>query len=144
MTVPLPLAMAAPALRLPCSIVLESIAFDDSWQSRAVGEVAEAGRRAGAPGRWDVADAVFTQIVADVIDRPVEVARSPETSALGAAAWPTCGRSHPSLDRQSVALDAPESALVIPDADRSAVYDDCYERWCMMADTFERIDGRGR
>ena len=83
--------------------------------------------------------AAFTQIVADVIDRPVAVAAAPETSAVGAAALAAVAVGlHATLADAAGVMTAGGRALT-PNRRASAAYDDCYARWSGMCDAFERL-----
>jgi autoinducer 2 (AI-2) kinase len=85
----------------------------------------------------------FVQVLASVLDRPVEVARDPETTALGAAALASVAVAlHPDLDA-AVASMCGGRRTVEPDARASAVYDDAYARWCAAADALERMAAEG-
>ena len=81
----------------------------------------------------------FAQIVADVIDRPVLVASTPETSALGAAAIaaPALGL-HPSIEDAVRAMTGAMTTIE-PDVRRSADYEDHYARWCALSDEMARL-----
>jgi ribulose kinase len=73
-----------------------------------------------------------------VLDRPIEVARSPETTALGAAmlAFVALG-VYSTIDQAAEAMAQPRT-VVTPNARDSATYDDCYARWRMLAAHMEQ------
>ena len=72
---------------------------------------------------------LLPQLLADVIDRPVRLARSPETSAVGAAmlAFVATGRFG-SLDEAAEAMTG-GTLTFEPRPRHSAEYDDYYARW---------------
>ncbi len=80
---------------------------------------------------------LFARILADVIDRPVDVARVPETSGVGAAAVasPALGL-HDTIESAAESMARPMQ-FIEPDARVSSVYEDGYARWCAMADQLE-------
>ena len=137
LTVPLPLVMSAPERGDLLRSVLESIAY----AVRANAEQLE-----GVSGMWIPRLALgggmsrsplLGRILADVIDRPVDVARAPETSAVGAAAVasPALGL-HDTIEGAAESLARPMQ-FIDPDSRASLVYEDCYARWCAMADQLE-------
>jgi sugar (pentulose or hexulose) kinase len=140
-TVPLPLVMSAPDRGQVLRSALEATAYAlranleqlELVSGTAIGSLAVGGGMSRSEA--------FTQIVADVIDRPVEVASAPETSALGAAVLASAAVGlHPSL-RAAVAAMTRGCRLVRPDVRASARYEDGYARWCAMCDDFERMGG---
>lgn len=139
LTMPLPLVMSMPGRAEVARATLEAIAFAIRANLEQLEEVSGSRiERLSAGGGMCRSD-VFMQIVADVIDRPFEVARSPETTALGAAVLAAASLGlHASLANAVRTMTSPRHD-VIPCAASSAVYEDCYARWCAMADEFERI-----
>ena len=136
-TLPLPLVMSAPDRGQVLRSVLESIAYAvranleqmEGIRGRHVERVRLGGGMSGS--------AVFVQIAADVVERPVEVAASPETSALGAAALAAAAIGwQPSLEAAVEAMCGGRR-IVEPDLRASSEYDDHYDRWCAMADGME-------
>ncbi|MBF6599549.1 MAG: FGGY-family carbohydrate kinase [Dehalococcoidia bacterium] len=138
LTVPLPLVMSDPSPAAVLRSVLEATAYAVRANLEQLEEITGApiGRLALGGGMSRMP--LFAQIVADAVDRPLEVATTPETSALGAAvlASVALGR-HASLATAATAM-AGGRTIVEPDAAASAVYEDCYGRWCAMADAFDR------
>ena len=139
LTLPLPLAMSAPARGDLLRSVLEATAYALRANLEQLESVSHSrvGRLhiGGGMSRSDL----FTQIVADVIDRPVEVARAPETSAVGAAALASAALGlHPSLD-EAVRGMAGGRRMAHPVLAASAEYEDLYARWCALSDEMTRI-----
>ncbi len=138
-TFPLPLVMSAPDRGDVLRSVLEAAAFGVRANLEQLEEAASAKvdrlRLGGGMSR----SALFTQIVADVIDRPVEVARAAETSAVGAAmlALTSVGRCA-SLE-EAASVMASGRRAVTPDMAASAAYEDYYARWCALSDEMARI-----
>ncbi len=140
-TVPLPLVMSAPDRGQVLRSALEATAYAVRSNLEQLELVSGSAIRSLAIGGGMSRSEVFARIVADVIDRPVEVASAPETSALGAAvmASATVGL-HASLGAAVTAMTGGRR-LVRPDVRASARYEDCYARWCAMCDDFERMGG---
>jgi autoinducer 2 (AI-2) kinase len=143
LTLPLPLAMSAPNRGELLRSVLETAAYTlraNLEQLEAIGGARI--ERLGFGGGMS-RSAVFSQIVADVIDRPVDVAASPETSSVGAAMLASVAVGlHTSLERAVVAM-ASGGRVVEPEMRASAAYEDAYSRWCWLADEFERLAVEG-
>ena len=73
--------------------------------------------------------ALWLQIHADVLGRPVHLTREPESCALGAAMAAAVGAGlFPDFEAAAAAMVAPER-LVEPDPARRGVYDDLFERY---------------
>ncbi|MBI2723782.1 MAG: FGGY-family carbohydrate kinase [Chloroflexi bacterium] len=139
LTVPLPLVMAAPDRPAVLRSVLESIACAIRANSEQLESVSGASidrlRLGGGMSR----SPVFARLLCDILDRAVDVATSPETSALGAAALGAVALGwHDSLD-EAVAAMAPAREVLLPVPAVSAAYDDQYARWCAMADGIARL-----
>lgn len=136
LTMPLPFVMAAPSRGDVLRSVLEATAHAiranleqlEALSGRAVPILTVGGGMSRGP---------LPGILAQVLGRPVEVARSPETSAVGAAVLASVAVGlHASLEEAVAAMTG--GRLRKPhDASVSAEYDDLYDRWCAMADTFE-------
>jgi autoinducer 2 (AI-2) kinase len=143
LTLPLPLAMSAPGVAVVLRSVLESIAYAIRANLEQIEEISSSRvsllRLGGGMARMSL----FAQILTDVIDRPVEVAGDAETSAIGAAALASVALGLYSSIGAAVDSMAGRRRAVVPDAPASAVYEDLYARWCVMADAFERIEGEG-
>jgi autoinducer 2 (AI-2) kinase len=134
---PTPLAVSAPNSGDLLRATLEGAAYAVRANLEQLEDIAGAAASSVAVGGGMSRSALFPQILADVISRPVHVARSPETSALGAAAIasPAFGL-HATIDE---ALDAASREITRrePDMRTSATYDDCYQRWLAIATTLE-------
>jgi L-ribulokinase len=89
------------------------------------------------------ANALVMQIYSDVCGRDLEVAGSPQASALGAAmlgavaAGPDRG-GHASLAEAVVRMAPPPSRLYRPDAHRRKTYDELYRCYVELYDAFGR------
>jgi sugar (pentulose or hexulose) kinase len=127
--------MTAPERAEVLRSVLEGIAFALRANLEQIEAIAGLAIPSVALGGGMTRGALFPGILADVLGRAVHVARTPETSALGAAAVasPALGL-HATLE---AAIDAmtPGGSVVEPQMRTSAVYDDVYARWCALADT---------
>jgi autoinducer 2 (AI-2) kinase len=135
--VPLPLVMSAPERGDVLRSVLESVAYAVRANAEQLEDVAGARIMRLALGGGMSRSPLFARILTDMIDRPVDVARAPETSALGAAAVasPALGL-HDTIESAAEAMALP-MRVIEPDAGASSVYEDCYGRWCEMADQLE-------
>jgi autoinducer 2 (AI-2) kinase len=137
LTVPLPLIMSAPERGDVLRSVLESLAFAVRANVEQLEEVSGARIPRLALGGGMSRSPLLARILADVIDRPVDVARAPETSALGAAAVASPALSlHDTIESAAEAMARP-MRVVEPDVLVSSVYEDGYGRWCEMADQLE-------
>jgi autoinducer 2 (AI-2) kinase len=137
-TFPLPLAMwsldRADLLRATLEAAAYAIRANIEQLEEVSGRRIERLKLAGGMSR----SALFAQILADVLDRPIEVARSPETTALGAAALAFVATgTYGSIDEAVAAMTEPRN-VVTPDLRTSATYDDCYARWRMLAQHMEQ------
>ena len=140
-TLPLPLVMSAPARSHVLRSVLEATAYAIRANIKQLELVSGAPIASLAMGGGMSRSTAFAQIVADVIDRSVEVAASPETSALGAAALAAHAVGiHPTLAAAQAAMTGGKRAIE-PDARASADYEDYYARWCAVSDGFEGMAG---
>jgi sugar (pentulose or hexulose) kinase/phosphoglycerate dehydrogenase-like enzyme/ribulose-5-phosphate 4-epimerase/fuculose-1-phosphate aldolase/putative sterol carrier protein len=78
--------------------------------------------------------ALWTQLLADVLDAPLRVAASPETSAFGAALCAAVGAGvFPDLESAARALARP-GRTALPDPERAARYDELYRSWAQLRD----------
>jgi sugar (pentulose or hexulose) kinase len=140
-TLPLPLVMSAPERGHILRSVMEATAYAVRANVEQLEQVNGARIDALAIGGGMSRSAAFTQMVADIVDRPVQVAAAPETSAVGAAALAFVSTGlHATLTDVVAAMTAGGSTLS-PDARSSAAYDDCYARWCAISEAFERMGG---
>lgn len=137
LTMPLPLVMSMPERGDVLRSVLESIAYAVRANIEQLEDVGGARITRLSLGGGMSRAPLFARILTDVIDRPVDVARGPETSALGAAvvASPALGL-HDTIERAADALARP-MRVVEPDAAASSIYEDCYGRWSAVADHLE-------
>ena len=140
-TLPLPLVMSAPARSHVLRSVLDATAYAIRANIKQLELVSGAPIASLAMGGGMSRSTAFAQIVADVIDRSVEIAASPETSALGAAALGALAVGiHPTLAAAQAAMTGGKRAIE-PNARASADYEDYYARWCAMSDGFEGMAG---
>lgn len=139
LTVPLPFVISNPSRADVLRSVLEAIAYASRANLEQLEEVSGSSIGRLHLGGGMSRDRFFAQILADVLDRPVVVAPSPETSALGAAALASVScRLHASL-QAAVDRTAVPAATVEPEIRASIDYEDAYSRWCALADGMERI-----
>jgi autoinducer 2 (AI-2) kinase len=138
-TFPLPLVMSAPDRGDLLRSTLESIAFAVRANLEQAEEVGGASaselRLAGGMSR----SGVFARILADVMDRPIWVSSTPETTALGAAALaaPALG-VHESFEHALDAMVRP-AMIVQPNTASATAYEDIYQRWLATCETFESM-----
>ena len=133
LTMPLPLVMSAPSRGDLLRSVMESIAYAIRANIEQLEEVSGRNADRVAIG-GGMSRGPLPRILADVLGRPIEVARAPETSAIGAAILTAVAVGiHPSLEAAIEAM-AGGRATIQPDPAVSAAYDDLYDRWCAMAD----------
>jgi sugar (pentulose or hexulose) kinase len=141
--VPLPLVMAAPSGADVVRATLEFIAFALRANLEQLEEVSD--RRIGSLrlGGGMSRSTLFAQIVADVIDRPVEVARTPETTALGAAVLAAVALGVYRTPGDATSAMCGARARFEPDLRASTEYEDHYAQWCAMTGAMERAAGAG-
>lgn len=140
-TLPLPLVMATPDRSHVLRSVLEATAYAVRGNIEQLEQVSGAPIALLSVGGGMSRSGIFVQIVADVIDRPVEVAAAPETSSLGAAALAAAAVGlHASLAAARAAITG-SRRMIEPNARASADYEDHYARWTAMSDAFERMAG---
>ncbi|HEY8172705.1 MAG TPA: FGGY-family carbohydrate kinase [Dehalococcoidia bacterium] len=138
MSFPTPLVMSAPQRPDLLRAALEATAYAIRSNLEQLEAVAGATVGTLQAGGGMSRSPLFTQTLCDVIDRPVTVARSPETSAVGAAAIAAAAVGlHASLER-AIASMCGMTATLEPDSRASSEYDDLYQRWCDLADHMER------
>jgi autoinducer 2 (AI-2) kinase len=138
LTVPLPIVMSAPERGDVLRSALEGLAYAiranveqlERVSGSSIGRLSLGGGMSRSP--------LFRRILADVIGRALDIASSAETSALGAAVVcsPAFGL-HDTIERAAEAMSRPQE-IVEPNMRTSAVYDDCYARWCALAEAFDR------
>lgn len=139
LTFPLPLVMSAPERGDVLRAMLEATAYAVRANLEQLEEVSGVSVDRLLLGGGMSRSALFARIVTDVIDRPVTVARSAETSALGAAALASVAAGlHVSLDDALAAMTA-GGRTVEPALSASAAYEDSYARWCALSDEMARL-----
>lgn len=128
-TFPLPLVMSSAGLADVLRSMLEACAFAIRCNLEQLEEVAALQVQGLRFGGGMSRIGLLPQMLADVIDRPVPLARSPETSAVGAAmlAFVAIGRFR-SLDEAARAMTGGQLTFE-PRPRQSAEYDDYYARW---------------
>ncbi len=117
--------------------ILENIAFAVKSNMTQIESIT--GRRAGriCVGGGMTNNAVFVQIIADVLGREVYKAGLAHVSGLGAAmAASVAGAAYDSLAEASEAMRG-DLQCVEPDPATSAEYQDYYERWCTLGSNLE-------
>lgn len=136
-TFPLPLVMSAPDRGDVVRSALEAIAYGLRANLEQLEEIAGARSDRVALGGGMSGSRLFARIVCDVILRPLHVAASPETTAVGAAivGSPALGL-HDTIDHAANAMSRCEQ--LEPNVKASAVYEDCYARWDETARAFEQ------
>lgn len=140
-TMPLPLVMSAPDRGHVLRAVLEATAYAVRANLEQIEQISGFPAGSIAIGGGMSRSALFTQIVADVLDRRVETASAAETSALGAAALASARVGvHPSLAEALCGITGGRRT-VDPNPRASADYDDHYARWCEMTEQFEGMAG---
>jgi sugar (pentulose or hexulose) kinase len=136
---PLPIVMAPPTRSDVLRAVLEGIACSIRANVEQTERTVGAGIERIAVGGGMSASPVFTQMLADVLGRPLAVARTPHTAALGAAALAFADlHLRDALNEPPAQITAPLTR-VEPDQTASAVYEDIYGRWCEAADRIEQV-----
>lgn len=138
-TFPLPFAVSAPERGAVLRAFLESAACAIRANLEQLESVA--GVRIGhmALGGGMSRSETFARILADMLGRPVTVAGSPETSAVGAAALASVAAGlHPSLEAALAGMARPRET-VEPGPREAAAYDDVYARWRAIASAFEEM-----
>jgi autoinducer 2 (AI-2) kinase len=136
-TVPMPLALWSPSQGDLARSALEAVAYAIRANLEQLEEIAGAHASSVALGGGMTASSVFPQIVADVLGRPMAVARSPQTSAVGAAAIASPAFGLHDTIGQAIAAMSGGTRSVEPNNQVSATYEDCYERWHAMAALLE-------
>ncbi len=79
------------------------------------------------------------QTLADVLNRPIRIARSEQTCALGAAMFAaTAAGIYPNVPEAMKAMSSGFDAEYHPDPDRATVYDGLYRRYCELGKMAEQ------
>ncbi len=130
----MPLVMSAPQRGDIARAVLEATAFAiranvEQLESVSGMEV-ERLRLGGGMSR----SRLFCRILCDVLDRPVVVARSAETSAVGAAILASVALGRYGSISEAADVMTVAGCELHPDVWASAAYEDCYERWSALSE----------
>jgi L-ribulokinase len=81
------------------------------------------------------------QIYADVLGRPIRIAREEQTTALGASILAAAAAGFHETPAQAVrAMTAPPEITYFPDRERSARYDVLYAEYRTLAEYFSGIN----
>ena len=142
-TLPLPLVMSAPDRGHVLRSVLEATAYAVRANLEQLEEVGGARDRDARDRRRHVAQRGCSRRSSPTSSTGrSSVARAPETSALGAAALAAVAVGLHAYARTPRSRDDAGGARSSSRTLRaSAAYEDCYARWCAMADAFERMGG---
>lgn len=73
--------------------------------------------------------AVWSQIIADVLNRPLEISEVAESTALGCAILAAIGSGHFSDLADAAPMTGKIARTVMPDTDRAAEYDELHGQW---------------
>lgn len=106
---------------------LEAVAFGFRHHIEVFDELGLAVRRVVASD-GGAASAVWMQVAADVVGRPIQLLRGHPGSCLGAAYLAAVATGHLD-DWEQIGRFVQPGALVLPDAARAAAYDAAYRRW---------------
>lgn len=88
-------------------------------------------------GGISVKNTLVMQIYADVLNRPLEISRSSQTCALGAAmAGAVVGGAHRNLEEAAEAMTGTLRRKFLPDPLRAKVYDRLYQQYWRLHDQF--------
>ena len=138
-TFPLPLVMSSPTRADVLRSVLEATAYAIRANLEQLEEVNGTTIDTLRLGGGMSQSKLFAQIVADVLDRPVHVASTHHTTAVGAAmlSFVALG-SFPSLNAAAEAMTR-RSWTAEPHTRLSTQYDDSYNRWRAMSESFARM-----
>lgn len=80
------------------------------------------------------------QIMADVLNMPIQIARSEQTCALGAAMFAAvAARAHPHVGDAMEKMGSGFDATYVPDPGRSSIYDNLYAQYLLIGSTWETI-----
>jgi L-xylulokinase len=119
--------------------VLENLAFALRANLQQLEEVSGAPILALTLSGGMIRAPIFPQIVADALGRPVSVAPTPETSALGAAmAAAVASGDFEGLDAAAAAM-AGAPCRIEPSARRAALYEDRYQEWQKLERVLSRL-----
>ncbi|MDP9238889.1 MAG: FGGY-family carbohydrate kinase [Chloroflexota bacterium] len=139
LTLPLPLVMSAPDRGDVLRSVLEAAAYAVRANLEQLEVVSGVRVERLHVGGGMSRTTMFPQMIADVIDRPVSLARSPHTSAAGAAILASIAVGlHPSIESATAEMAAPRRTLV-PELTASVEYEDGYARWCALTDAIASL-----
>ena len=116
-----------------------------AYGSRLIVETFEQGgipiRDVVACGGISKKNPLMLQIYADVLDRPIAIAREDQTTALGAAILAAAAAGlHETPARAVRAMTAPPETVYLPDRERAARYDTLYGEYRRLAEHFAKCD----
>ena len=78
------------------------------------------------------------QTMADVLNRPIKIAKSEQTCALGAAMFAaTAAGVHQDVSKAMQKMGAGFDKIYQPNSERVAVYDSLYQAYCRFGDLVE-------
>jgi L-ribulokinase len=79
------------------------------------------------------------QILSDVLGKPIKVARSEQTVALGAAMFASVAAGiHPDIDTAQRKMGAGFEREYLPDMQQNKLYEQVYEQYCYLGDYLEK------
>jgi L-ribulokinase len=82
---------------------------------------------------------VLMQIYADVLQRPITVASSEQSSAFGAAMWGAVASGlHPNIHEAADHMVKPSKKIYVPARPAKKIYDQLYNAYTLLHDTFGR------
>jgi L-ribulokinase len=85
------------------------------------------------------------QVLADVLSRPIKVARSEQTCALGTAMFAAVvGGEYPTVEEAIERMESGFEREYVPDSGRAALYSMLYERYEQLGEFVESETNRGR
>ena len=134
---PVPLAAGPPDAPRLFRAALESVAFAVRANLALLEEIAGRGAARIALGGGLARSLTFPTILADILDRPLEVGTTPEASALGAAICAAVGYGLYGWPEAAAAMASPRQAFT-PRPSEAAAYDDLYRSWLEMGQALER------
>ncbi|MGI8601798.1 MAG: ribulokinase [Verrucomicrobiales bacterium] len=125
--------------------LIEATAFGALTIINRFEEYGVAVREVITTGGLAVKNAALMQIYADVLGRPMKVARSDQTCALGAAMFgAVAGGVFQTIEAAQTALCAVRSKVFHPNPDHQLIYDRLYHLYRTLHDAFGTMDWSGR
>ncbi len=84
-------------------------------------------------------NSLLMQIYADILQRPIKIAASEQTSAFGAAMWASvAGGIHPDIHRAAKKMVSPARTVFRPQRKHAVIYDRLYREYSRLHDFFGR------